>query len=354
MDPFSNKKNIVIFCQAPADIPYVLTIYEEEKTHDCRIILVVVNVKGMYNFFKEINIKFEEIIFIPYELKNLKKIYKIVHEKKRLTNLWNIHFKEMDNGIVYFFSRFEDWLTANFIYKFSLKEGIKVTYANHYDHSASLFIEEKKSSFKKFVYLLLLKNITGIKFKANIIEKLPEFPIKNYKIKEIEPHIKEHVFQKYKYRINTNISPKDKLAKILFFISPCETNIYNQANFDVTLTKILDILSTKNYRVIIKGHPRLGIPKQIDPNTFEILADYIPGEFIDVEGFDYCIGLHTTAICHYALMNQIPTYSLIKLFMPNNTKTYNSMIDYLKIQSKGTIKFIKSLSNLESALHIKS
>lgn len=110
-------KRIIIFCQAPADIPFFLTLFEKYK-RTYKIDVVVINVEGVYVFLKELNLKFESFIFIKYNIVSFKNPLSLYREKKRIQNIWTNQFKNNIYEKVVFFSRFEDWLTSSFLHLF--------------------------------------------------------------------------------------------------------------------------------------------------------------------------------------------------------------------------------------------
>ena len=66
----------------------------------------------------------------------------------------------------------------------------------------------------------------------------------------------------------------------------------------------------------------------------------MPGEFINIEEFKFCLGLDTNAICYFAKSNKLPTYSLIRMFPTLNIEMIEILVNFLKNQSGNKIKFI--------------
>lgn len=345
-----NKSKLIIFCQAPADLPYTLDLYEKYKESHS-IYLFVINVKGMYRFLSYLNLKIEKLAFIPYSLTNLKKIQQFVSEKNRINNLWKEHFSEINYAEVYFFSRFEDWLTSAFIKRLSQNNTIIINYINHYDNSSSLFQKKEKVTFKLKIYLFMLKVLTGVNFKAIIKQKLPEFPVEEYIIKELQIDINPDILIKYQYKFDFCENEKPNL---LFFISPCENTIFNSTYYNDKLIAIILLFRDTGFNVIIKGHPRLGTPKLISEIIDFEIPDYVPGEFLSIKTINLCIGLSTTTICYYSKNTALPTYSIIKLFPYSNKELFDVAIEYLDQQSKGKMKFCNDFKELKQiALKIK-
>ncbi len=337
-----NQDALIIFCQAPADMPYVLDLYDINKEKK-KISIFVINVEGMYKFLISLNLKLNQLVFIPSYFISLNKMSLLIKERRRINNLWKKYFIEIKHAEVFFFSKFEDWLTSAFIHKLSKNRMVAINYLNHYDNSSSLYIKSNYISFKHKIYLLILELLTDIRFKVEIKEKTPEFPIENYNIKIFNVEKKLEILSKYKAKLDfINI----KNPYLLIFVSPCESKIFNPIFFDAQLINVIELFKEKKYSVIVKGHPRLGIPKSIKELADYIIPSYIPGEFIDPAIFNLCLGLETVTICHFSKNTNLPTYSIINLFPYSNKKTYDININYLKQQSNDKMSFCNSIEEL--------
>ena len=58
----ARSQKIIIFCQAPADVPYVLTLYEIYN-REYSISIFVINVEGMFQFLSDLHLLFGKNIF---------------------------------------------------------------------------------------------------------------------------------------------------------------------------------------------------------------------------------------------------------------------------------------------------
>jgi hypothetical protein len=341
----ANSQKIIIFCQAPADIPYVLTLYGIHKNENS-ISIFVINVEGMFRFLSDLQLDLEQLVFIPYQLINLKRIDLLPAERKRIKSLWKKYFSNIQNGNVYFFSRFEDWLTAAFIHRFAEKSEIQITYMDHYDYSAQLFPVHSATSFKIKIYLLILKYLTKVNFNANIRDRLPEFQVDSYTLLKTKVELDERVFLKFAYLIDTL---DKKTSNLLFFISSveAESTIYDPRYFISTIIAIINLFRDVGFKIIVKGHPRTGLPKAIkEVADFEI-PSYVPGEFIDTGIFKICLGIDTSALCYFAKNKILPTYSVIKLFPYVDNTLIEIFIQFLQKQSNNEILFIENFEELK-------
>lgn len=337
-----DSNNIIIFCQAPADIPYVLKLYEQYKDQS-QISIFVINVEGMFRFLSDLKLDIEKLIFIPYKLIDVRQIGRLNAERKRINYLWQTHFLNVIDGKVYFFSRFEDWLTGAFIHRFTKNIRIKTFYLDHYDDQAMLFPEQKFITFKRKVYLFLLKFLTDVAFEGGINEKLPEFPVDKYPILKLSIEVDKEIFFKYSY----DFKSLNTFSNLLFFVSPCEITMFKTTVYNEKIIELIGLFKTIGFKIIVKGHPRMGMPQEIrEIADFEIPC-YVPGEFINTRDFKMCVGIDTTAICYFAEKRIMPTYSLIKLFPSINNELINIYIQYLLKQSKDEMLFIDNIEKLK-------
>lgn len=340
------ENKIIIFCQAPADIPYVLSLYEKYK--EGKIISVyVINVGNVFKFLDGLNLNLHALIFIPYTLTSFKNIFQIIKERSRIKALKKQYFDFVVNTDIYFFSRFEDWLTSSFLNDLDKKNSIY--YIDHYDFSSEIF---KKRGFGlkifalKFVYYIL----TDVNFKLEIIEKLPEFQYEKYSIKKLIPEINHDIFDKYRYKIDVE---KCKNPIALFFISPCENVIYDCVSHDQIQLQIVKSLKQFNWTIIVKGHPRLGVPENVMDLVDVQIPSYIPAEFIQIDNVTMCLGIITSALAYYGEKTEIKTYSLLNLFQFKDFNSVNQYRNYLSKLSNNQIIYFKDYNDFESSIKSK-
>jgi hypothetical protein len=339
------NNNLIVFCQAPADVQYVLDIYIERNTKD-RIQIYVINVYGVYQFLKSLNLNIDKLEYIPYKLLNIKKIWMIPIEKKRIRDIFNHHFKHTVTGEVVFFSRFEDWLTAAFLTFFLRKKNVIINYVNHYDSIEGF--TSTRLSFRLYVYKLLLKWLTGIWFDLFIRDKLPEFPYYKYRITEQKNKTTSQSIQLFSYQI-----PKQQgKFNVLLFLAKSERAMFDPLEHDRTLIEVIKVLKSYGFNIIIKGHPRVGLPPGVEIYADIIIPEYVPGEFISIDKIALCIGVDTNTLCHFAKNTDVHTWSIIKLILPADISLVESIEHFLRVQSDNKIDFIKSKNTLKEKLEM--
>lgn len=336
---------ILLFCQAPGDIPYVLNEYESARINNKSVIIIVVNVYNCYKFLKELSLKTKDIVFIPYKLLSLKKIYLYPIEQIRLNSYYK---KILHNNIVevYFFSLFADWLTFFFVCKL-LRKKIKTYYIagnNKIDGRE----KETKIVFKKRVIQLLLYFLTmGGRFKFDI-KNHPEyrFMYEDYhSLIRIDKNVSKDLYQRYSYK-NTKIDARNA---ILFFINKCQ-DFFAHDSYYVILKKILSHLHEKGYYIVAKFHPREGNVEEISSYIDFELPIYVPAEFIDFSNFKICLGVDSTSIVKFINEDRLPTYSLLDFFEFNDMVQINNLRQLFVSFTNGKIIFIDNFQSLDNIL----
>lgn len=151
-------KEIVIFCQAPADVQYALSLYETYRS-ERRFHFFVINIEGMYTFLTSLNLQNAHIEFIPYPNLNIKNPTSIIQVRKYIKNNIERYFKDLKNCEIYYFSNKYDWLAYAFIANLSKRNKIFC-----YDHYAKAIPYKKKEflSAKQLVILLIYFYLTQV------------------------------------------------------------------------------------------------------------------------------------------------------------------------------------------------
>lgn len=339
-------KNIIIFCQAPADIQYALSIYDKHK-ENAEISIFCVNVEGMYKFFSGLNLRLQKLVFIPYKQNfSLKNPIHILYEKIRLKKFYKIYFEDLEGNDIYFFSHFHDWITFSLVSKLSRYNTVK--FIEHYDDCYANYLPlQVKINLKERIYLFVLKFISNTKIrwlKTNII-RIPEFLYEEYDIEKKEaPNIGEMLYERYSFKFK-NL----KNEPILLFESD-HTNTNSIINYENKIMSIVNTLREKGFTIYLKPHPRLGYSKHLKKYISGILPIYVPGEMINIKSFIGILGVETGVIANFA--NRMPgsIYSLINLFDFRDEQEKEMFKNFLVEQSNGNIKFIDSLDCLFNLL----
>ena len=331
-------KEIIIFCQAPADIQYALSVYN--KHINCSVISIFcINVEGIYKFISSLNLNLKKLIFIPYtKAISKREPLHIIKERSRLNELFRKYFVNITKQELYFFSHCYDWFLYGLLAK--LYKNNKIYLIDHNGFTSAEFAKVNNTS-KLVINLLIYRFITGIYFNVYSVGGSPIFslPIEKYNVEKLNiPQDISEIWLKYKY----NIPIKEKA--ILLFENGIAEHVLI-ANYEQTITSIIRMFNQMNIKVFIKPHPRVGFTKNLR-NYAVILPSYIPGEFLSIESFIGVFGISSTALGKLAKI-YTKIYSTIDLFSytKENDKIYYK--NFLNEQSNNNVIFLSQIEEIE-------
>jgi hypothetical protein len=339
-------KEIIIFCQAPFDIAYCLSLYLEYKD-DADISIYVINVKGTFEFLESLNLKLKNLIFIPYKkYLSIKNPFLLLKEKKRIKKLYNIHFKHITNANVYFFYRVFDWITTNYVAKLSSNN--KVFFVGN-DNPQDKPFKVIKNNLIHNINLCCIRYITEIKnyryIKIDFGIMLDFNYVDKFNIERISMSINKNIYNIYRYN-KLNI----KKPAILFFENNPIVDYDFYTNYISELNNIINIIKQKNINIYIKPHPRTGYTNSISNKITDVIPAYVPGEFINFDLFQLIIGIETTTIAHIANTNTDKTYCLLNLFSFKKYETKDYFKKLLDELSENKLKFIQNFDELKKII----
>ena len=334
-------KEIIIFCQAPADIQYALAIYDRNR-NNTRISIFCINVEGMYKFISSLNLNLKKLIFIPYVIDiSIKKPVDIFTERNRIKRLFKEYFFEMTEDELYFFSNRYDWVLYSILVK--LYKNNKIYLIDHYKYTSVKNIKEN-FSIKRVIIKLIYQFITGVYMNSLLSNNklILSFPIDKFDVKKLAtPQNIQKIRNKYQF--NGLI----KKRSVLIFESGISDSEMIQ-NYEQTIYKIIQIFIKHDFNIYIKPHPRLGFTKRLQ-NVGKLIPPHIPGEFLPISEFISVFGISSAVIGKLAMDNK-NIYSIIDCFNFINISNKISYKKYLNEQSNNKIIFISNLKNLRDLL----
>jgi hypothetical protein len=338
-------KDIVFFCQAPADIVHILKEYEDLKikyADSLRVKIVCVNSKAGMEYFSNVSLEKVQVFYLEYIPISIKKFWLLYNwRKKTIDAIKDFGFLDGDRTF-YFCSICDDIVTAFYMYYF-YRNNKKIVYLNHYDNKQNI-IPIKRETAKQIIYEKIYFLVTGIKYKFWDMSgrwDVIRFPIESVDFNEKQPVIDSLICKKYAYRIDTG---KYKNAVILFSQPNREKKLLSNDDHDKLHIQIILKLKELGYTIFTKGHPRTGICQCLKNIVDVEIPQTIPGELVDLSTFKFCIGFVSIALASSA-KSGIPTYSFIPL-VKNRNEHYTKLITFVNTTSENKIKLIHSLDEL--------
>lgn len=329
----------IIFCQAPADLFYVLNILQLPETEES--IIYVINIKSNYLFLCSLDLPNCKILFLEQPKVNFKNPISLLKGKLRLVKIKKELFDKKKGVEVYFFSIYFDWFTASIVTFLSSNNNI--IYYNHHDE---LINTKSDRRFYPNIFILsfLYSFLTNTNFYHSCKSPFLKFKVIDYPISAYNP-TKNSLKIDNKYIFN--VQNKDKKV-ILFFISQEEIDFLRESIEDIK-DLILDI---KKVGVLIycKGHPRLGIPQSIVELCDDTVPNFVPAEFINYDCILACIGLISTALAYPSKRYNLPVFSIMNFLNFKDEKRKIGFSDYLREISDDKIIFPVNKSLLKNHL----
>ncbi len=334
------KDNLILFFQAPANLPYLLKQYEE-NVEKKNIYIYVMNVENDYKFIKSLNLKVKGITFISYEwlVPRYRRTWLTQH--KRVRKVYQQHFKWIKNASIYFYSAVSDWMTFYFVKKLSKNRSNEVIYADHYDMLEER-MEYRSLSQAEKLERLMYWYVTGIWMDFNFNESIYALPYQRYSIRKI---VAEEIQSTKDYQYVPNTDPCRK--NILYLSNPWSADGHKAKEAAALETiQFIEYLKKKGYNFIIKGHPRLLLDDRFAQAADEVIPPYILSEFINVDRVDVILCVESSAAHYFTEFTNKPVYSLIYLYHSASEVSKDHYAQYLKDLTHGKIIFLQSIDEL--------
>ena len=342
-----NSSKIVILVQAPADIPYVLDIVS--KHEGAELFVYVIQVENNYKLLKLLIADKVHLEYIPYPFIGYNSIKKILRSKKEFSNIWNKQFKTISkqSSDVFFFSIFEDAFTGYLIGRLSRNKHVNIHYVNHYNPPKSSL--RFNDILRCIVFNTVLFYITRAYFSITYWGKFPKLSLKHYK------NIVEEKKELVSLDLNSFLFSVERLPAALFLVNPR----YDVCGFDFDdsiekLKQTAIALKKMGLIIYVKGHPRMGLPKELSGVYDERIEDYVISELIDYSKFSIIVGCESTAIAHAALEKKNATVSILPMLKIVNEEKFRRSNEYLKTQSHNNIRFVKTIDEILSIYENRS
>lgn len=334
--------NTLIFIQAPADLSYALDIYKTAKEDG--VLFCVVNVKAVYDFVKSLDLKNADIIFIEPIKYTLKKPYSIITAKSRYKKLYEQVLK-INVRKIYFFSRIDDMVTCGLVGNLSKNKDISIFYCRYNDNYG--LIKISKGSFyylKNWIHSGISRFITKAKFTCRYYGKPLEFAFWEYPINEID-------YSKKKVKISKEFLYSKGLqdGSVLFLLSPMDIDFISKDSATELIEFLKEIKSGGRF-LCLKGHPRIGVPKEIEKYFDVVLPKSVLSEFIDYSLISEVVGLGSTGLA-YVVNADLNTraYSIVKHVTMINENQKTLFINYLNETTSEKMNYV-SLKQLKKLL----
>jgi len=348
-----NQKKILIFFQSSIELVAIFNLMHKNRQNSY-VILVTGNNKLLYVLQKlnlEKKFKVKIFNFCARSLKNPLNILYMFFQYNLGKNFRSILKYNFDEAFI--FNLHEDFVAPIFLSKCKIK---KITKLMVYE-GKKYKKYEKNFPFKnlkkinliyriKFFIFKFLQNDTNIKLRLqkNKYYQLIYFDLFGKKIYNRFPSQKKIIF----FKIFTEKKYKKK-KKILYIDSNEESRI--GLKFKLITKKILYLLESKDYHVVIKKHLRENLSKSLSGyRNRTYITDPIPIELYDLNKIKIVISLESAAIAQVA--DKYPSTKCISTAKLILSKKYaEKTIKFLNLISlKNKICFLNKISYIKKLI----
>lgn len=335
-----SKGKSIIFCQSAIKVSAVLVCYEYERSKGHDVVIVVRNVKTIFEFIKSLHLEAEVKWFENYSCDICHVIRKNKMDEFIRCQLAELSITNDSLACVYFTSICRDLPMCNYLSRMPKEKIVKIQGAldisNGIDEfnvphvNYSLKWKLKRIFFSYFLeYKLRLQTVVTPALAIDIgYYRYPLFDGSDISICD-----------KYQY------TPKmEKGKKALVFASEYVDIFKDRNDYVNVFVSCVRYLKEKGYIVYLKGHPRIGTLDEATKVADNEIPSYIPAEFINYTSFDCAFGLTSSAICSSSF--HVASYSLLPLTKLVDDVRYSDWCVYLDKTSNGHVRYLHSFDDI--------
>ena len=321
----------VVFVQAPADLIYALGVCERAVKPLTSVILVIVNVRSVYDYVVTLNLPVARVAFVPYILEPLPfSPWGLWKARKTLIRQYDDLFGGLRIECVYFFCALSDAVTPYFLVRLAMDSPVFLV-----DHYNIPEIERPGwtavKAVRAIIKRLLLRAVTGVSFQV-LSDGDTTFIPADYGIKN--------------GRISPSVSylaiPAGLEAQILILDSNDHYDL-DTADYARQLSTVLNELARQGKSVCLKEHPRAGHSSFLDAFNLRMLPSGCPLELFDLRGFTAAVSISSTALATAAKQG-CAAISLLYVIKFTNEATVRLYREYLDQQSENRILYPRSVA----------
>ena len=325
-------KRSIIFSQAPAKIVAVLNCYEHELSEGREITIVVrTNLKGLYQFYKELGLK-ANIQMIEDRGSSGLYFWKNKKQNKELACLLGLN--RIDDVRIFFTDIYDFGMGVlmPILIPFNpihILSPVDVTDGENYEERQRglPFINKCKGIIYSYLYKISLCYIYGEGGWMLVMDN------RKLKFSKID-YSDRKICVRYKKKISVNSG-----RYAIFFTEPYRFSYQSKEEYNAMNRQIINEIHQAGYKIAVKGHPRIGCQEDAEQMADEVLANYIPSEYIDFSAYEFAVGFTSTSLCEVA--NDIKAYSVFKMCTVTDERVYLDFMKYME-RNGSKVKLIKS------------
>lgn len=337
------KRRALLVCQAPVEVPNILKFYEEIKGEYFDITFVSRDTNSYNEFFQYIGVNANFVRWENNGKFDSLRPWTWINFKKQIRK--NLAGMNLDNCDVFYSSRYDFFSYCHFK---RFPNSTRFIYRDKKDSEVWCNKGEDRTTLKIHIKRLLDRYIKqwycGIKLRYDNCGSISILGFDPNKIghtvrKKLSDDEEKQIIKKYTYKPNVV-----GIKNVVFFTEPYRNRFHDQNDYISMNIRIVNELHKKGYKVILKGHPRLGICEEIKQSVDDVIPNFIPSEFINYADFDFAIGFVSTALCGTAGI--IPTYSVLDMCLITDKHLADYWRSFINRNSNDSVIFLRDFSKI--------
>ncbi len=337
------NKISVIFCLAPAKIGMTLECFEEEQRKK-RQVYILLPLIGLYTFFLKLGLNARIIYTKDYDIKYHN--YNYFQNKRNAKKIIKMIGIDEKSDVKVFFS---DWVTNSVFMGLYLKELEKYPQTILHDRASRNYMVPlggkyiNRVNISKLHYLLefIYSLVYGYHFRYSWTESFHilclDVDYYKYKEKYCED---TRIYERYQFPLCDSGK-----KTVLLMTEPYRFEFQTKENYDSMNIEIVKVLKEKGYRVIMKGHPRLGNHPLLENICDDIIPAYIPSEFLDLSSVEFVIGFVSNSVCQATKYTK--AYSVLPMCKIINRDVYDYFYELVNANGEGRVVMLTSYDQIK-------
>ena len=325
-----------VFIQSPADVRYALAVCELAAQRGAAILLIVVNVRSLYEFLAGIQLAGVEVHFVPYVLQPMPRSpWTLFRIWRQLCSHYTSVFGRRSVAEAWFFCVESDAVTPFFLKRLSKRSQIFLV-----DHYSMNEARERRWPVRLAVKWLFLRMVTGVSF--GFCREVREAGVKPVWRTNLDPaqcnaNTIDLAPSLARFPLPPNIHPQ--VAILMDSNEEASLDMHGYANAVATL---LGSLSARNFNVLLKGHPRSGYSPFLTQFELTTIPAGCPLELFNIESVAAVIGVVSLGLAAVAREGYMAV-SLLYVIGFHNEGSRQFWREWMDRHSNGKILFPRSV-----------
>lgn len=327
---------VAVFVQAPADLAYAITISDDAVRRGANVVLIVVNVRTVYDYLLANPMPGVELFFVPYLLQPLPRSpWGLLRARRQLGEYFRAAFRGELVSEAWFFCTEWDAVTPSFLKRLG---AARVFLVDHYGMNEPLETRWPLRLFIKWAYLRL---ITGISF--GFCKETREAGTARVWRTAFDPSLVRAVKATATPTHGRFPLPAQFRPPIVIFMDANDESSPDITGYPAAATTLLNELRSRQVTVILKSHPRQGASPFLEQFSLPGLTPGCPLELYDLRQVAAVVGINSLGLAAAGKLG-CTAISLLYMIGFRDESGRNFWREWMDRHSGGSVRFPRSLA----------